>query len=212
MPDIWVPLTMRSGAEREERGSRGLEMIGRLKDDVTIPQVQGTMSSLAKQLAETYPDTNRGLGVDVGLTSPGPVRYVVIGFMAILMVIVGLVLLIACTNVGAMTLARASARRKELAVRLAIGAGRWRIIRQLLIESVLLFLIGGAAGILLAVWAIRFFLSYKLPAECSGVAGTRDGFPSSALYSPRVAGHRIGVRPRPSASSLENGCSQRTEK
>ncbi len=167
MPDIWVPLMMRQGAEREERGSRGLEMIGRLKDGVTIEQVQGAMSSLANQLAETYPDTNRGLGIDVRPASPvpGQVRGAVIGFMAILMFIVGLVLLIACTNVGAMTLARASARRKELAIRLAVGAGRWRIVRQLLIESVLLFLIGGGIGVLLAVWAIRFLLAYKLPAD-----------------------------------------------
>lgn len=167
MPDIWVPLMMRNGAEREERGSRGLEMIGRLKEGVTIAQVQGAMSSLANQLAETYPETNRGLGIDLRAASPvpGQVRGAVIGFMAILMLIVGLVLLIACTNVGAMTLARANARRKELAIRLAVGAGQWRIVRQLLIESVLLFLIGGGAGILLAVWAIRFLLAYKMPSD-----------------------------------------------
>ena len=167
MPDIWVPLMMRSGAEREERGSRGLEMIGRLKDGATIAQAQGAMSSLANQLAEAYPDTNRGLGIDLRPASPvpGQVRGAVIGFMAILMFIVGLVLLIACTNVGAMTLARANARRKELAIRLAVGAGRWRIVRQLLIESMLLFLIGGGTGILLAVWAIRFLLAYKLPSD-----------------------------------------------
>jgi predicted permease len=167
MPDIWVPLMMRNGAEREERGSRGLEMIGRLRDGGSIAQVQGAMSVLANQLAETYPDTNRGLGIDLrpASTVPGQVRGAVIGFMAILMFIVGLVLLIACTNVGAMTLARASARRKELAIRLAVGAGRWRIVRQLLIESVLLFLIGGGTGILVAVWAIRFLLAYKLPAD-----------------------------------------------
>jgi predicted permease len=167
MPDIWVPLMMRQGAEREERGVRGLEMIGRLKDDVTIAQVQGAMSSLANQLEEAYPNTNRGLGIDVRPASlvPGQVRGAVIGFMSILMFIVGLVLLIACTNVGAMTLARASGRRKELAIRLAVGAGRWRIVRQLLIESVLLFLIGGGIGILLALWAIRFLLAYKLPAD-----------------------------------------------
>jgi predicted permease len=167
MPDIWVPLMMSRGAEREDRGVRGLEMIGRLRKDASIPQVQAAMSALANQLAEAYPDTNRGLGIDVRPASqvPGQVRGAVIGFMSILMFIVGLVLLIACTNVGAMTLARASVRRKELAIRLAVGAGRWRIVRQLLIESVLLFLIGGATGILIAVWAIRFLLAYKLPAD-----------------------------------------------
>jgi predicted permease len=125
------------------------------------------MTSLAYQLAETYPDTNRGRGTELrpASTIPGQYRGAVIGFMGILMFVVGLVLLIACTNVGAMALARASARRREIAIRVAVGAGRRRIIGQLLIESVLLFLLGGAAGVLIAVWATRLLLAFKPPAD-----------------------------------------------
>ena len=171
VPDVWVPLMMQSqtrpGAEQMGRGARWLDMVGRLKDGVTTTQAKAGMSLLARQLEESYPETNRGLGADVRAASsvPGQMRSAVIGFMAILMFVVGLVLLIACANVGAMMLARANTRRKEVAIRLAVGAGRWHIVRQLLVESVLLFLLGGAGGVLIAVWATRLLLAFKLPAD-----------------------------------------------
>jgi predicted permease len=170
-PAAWVPLMMqnrlRPGFELLDRGTRGLEIIGRLRDGVTLDQARSEMSRLANQLSSTYPDTNQGTGVDLrpASTVPGQMRGALIGFMAILMAIVGLVLLIACANVGSMTLARASSRSKEMAIRLAVGAGRFRIMRQLLIESLLLFLIGGAAGVMLAVWATRLLLSFKFSAD-----------------------------------------------
>ncbi len=170
-PDAWVPLMMQSqvrpGPDLMSRGVSGLEMIARLSDGVTLPQAQTAMNLLARQLADAYPETNRGSGVDLrsASTVPGQFRGALIGFMAILMFVVGLVLLIACANVGAMTLARASARRKEIAIRLALGAGRRRIVRQLLVESVILFLLGGGVGILIAIWATRLLLAFKPPAD-----------------------------------------------
>src|SRR5437588_6625425 len=137
-PDAWVPLMMqpqmRPGTDLTSRGVSGLEMIARLNEGVALAQAQTAMNVLAHQLADAYPETNRGLGVDLrsASTVPGQFRGPLIGFMAILMLVVGLVLLIACANVGAMTLARASARSKEIAIRLAVGAGRRRIVRQLL--------------------------------------------------------------------------------
>ena len=171
VPDVWVPLMMQSqirpGAEQMGRGARWLDMVGRLKDGATTTQAKAGMSLLAHQLEESYPESNRGVGADVRTASsvPGQMRSAVIGFMAILMFVVGLVLLIACANVGAMMLARANTRRKEVAIRLAVGAGRWHIVRQLLVESVLLFLLGGAGGVLIAVWATHLLLAFKLPAD-----------------------------------------------
>lgn len=170
-PDIWVPLMMQSqirpGADQMGRGARWLDMVGRLKDGVTTTQAKAGLSMLAGQLEESYPETNRGVGADVRAASsvPGQMRSAVIGFMAILMSVVGLVLLIACANVAAMMLARANTRRKEVAIRLAVGARRWHIVRRLLTESLLLFLLGGAGGVLIAVWATHLLLAFKLPAD-----------------------------------------------
>jgi predicted permease len=170
-PEVWVPLIMqnqlRAGSDVMNRGARGLEMIGRLNDGVTLGQAQASMSMLATQLSAAYPDTNYEQGIDLrsGSTVPGQFRGPVIGFMAILMFIVGLVLLIACANVGAVTLARGSSRSKEIAIRLAVGASRSRIVKQLLIESVFLFFLGGAAGVLIAIWATRLLLTFKFSAD-----------------------------------------------
>lgn len=171
VPDVWVPLMMqaetRPGGQLLGRGSRWLQVAGRLKEGVKREQAQAEMSALAGQLAQTFPDSNRGLGIDIqpASTIPGEVRGAVLGFMAILMVLVGLVLLIACANVAAMSLARASARRQEIAIRMALGASRRRIVGQLLTESVLLFLMGGTAGVFIAVWATDLLLAFKPPAE-----------------------------------------------
>ncbi len=170
-PDVWVPLMMqaetRPGGQLLSRQSRWLQVTGRLKDGATTKQAQAELGAQAAQLAQAFPETNRGLGVDVRAAStiPGEVRGAVLGFMAILMVVVGLVLLIASANVGAMTLARASARRKEMAIRRALGASRRQMISQLLIESMLLFLLGGTAGVLIAVWATDLLLAFKPPAD-----------------------------------------------
>jgi predicted permease len=170
-PDVWVPLMLqnqlRAGSDLMGRGARGLEMIGRMKEGVSLVQTQAAMSMLANQLAAAYPETNRDQGIDLrsASTVPGQYRGPVIGFMAILMFIVALVLLIACANVGAMTLARASSRSKEIAIRQAVGASRVRIVKQLLIESVFLFLLGGAAGVFIAMWATKLLLNFKFSSD-----------------------------------------------
>jgi predicted permease len=142
-------------------------MIGRLREGVTLKQAQPALTRLAAQLAEAYPETNAGLGIDLrpASTVPGQFRGALVGFMVILMFVVGLVLLIACANVGAMLLALATSRRREIAIRLAVGASRWRIVRQLLVESVVLFVIGGGSGVLIAVWATSLMQNIKPPAE-----------------------------------------------
>jgi predicted permease len=156
--DIWVPVTMvgelsarRTASMLTSRESVWLVMGARLKPGVTVAQAQAEMTSIAQALEQEFPDANRGKGLRVAASAPIPGNGApVAAFVGVLMGLVALVLAIACANVTGVLLARASGRRREIAIRLAIGAGRARLVRQMLIESSLLFLIGGAASLALA--------------------------------------------------------------
>ncbi|MGH9594009.1 MAG: FtsX-like permease family protein, partial [Bryobacteraceae bacterium] len=134
---------------------------------VALPQAQADLRTIAARLQQEYPTTNKDRNAGLLMASdvkilPG-VDKVLYATSAVLMVIVGLVLLIACANVANMMLARATARRREIAVRLAMGAGRWRLCRQLLTESLLIALPGGALGLLAAAWSNGMLNSFSLP-------------------------------------------------
>ena len=156
--DIWVPVTMvgelsarRTASMLTSRESVWLVMGARLKPGVTVGQAQAELASIAQALEQEFPDANRGKGLRVAASAPIPGNGApVAAFVGVLMGLVALVLAIACANVTGVLLARASGRRREIAIRLAIGAGRARLVRQMLIESSLLFLIGGAASLALA--------------------------------------------------------------
>ena len=154
--DLWVPLTMVGELSPRRtlltsRESAWIVMGARLKPGVSVTHAQAELANIGRALEKEFPVANRGKGLSVAASSPLPGDGApVAAFMAVLMGLVALVLAIACANVAGILLARATARRREIAVRLAIGAGRWRLIRQMLIESTLLFLIGGAAGLMLA--------------------------------------------------------------
>ncbi|MGB7922147.1 MAG: ABC transporter permease [Pyrinomonadaceae bacterium] len=167
-PEVWVPLMMQEWIEPgnnylDKRGDQNLFATGRLKPGVTRAQAEASLNILARQLGEEYPDTNEGQSIM--LTPPGLIhpilRAPVISFTGALMGAVGLILLIACANLANLLLARATERRKEIAVRLALGASRLRLIRQLLTESLLLSCAGGALGFLLAFWAVDFVDKFK---------------------------------------------------
>ena len=166
-PDVWVPLAMLTQAVPRmtprmltERRSEWLMMGGRLKDGITIPQAQSEMQAISTALEREFRDSYQGHGIAVARWAvvPGRIGWVA-GFLTLLMTIVGLVLLIACVNVAGMMLARAVARRREIAVRLAIGAGRGRLVRQLLTESLIVFGAGGILGLVLTRWLTSLLLA-----------------------------------------------------
>ena len=173
-PDIWVPLTATTllGTDADmftQRASVWLMGIGRLAPNVGIGQAQAELSSIAIRLAQQYPNINarHGVGVTPASLFPGDTRGMIAGFMGLLLAIAALVLMIASTNVAGMMLARASARRREIAVRLALGASRGQLVTQLVIESLLVFVAAGIAGLLLARWMVDGLMSLipRLPVQ-----------------------------------------------
>lgn len=160
--EMWTPTGM-DDKERAVRGSRYMDAIAKLKPGVSMRQAAAEMATIAKRLEQTYPDTNRGWHVRVM-----PVRDFLVGDLThtytwMLLAAVGFVLLIACANVANVQFARATFRTKEIAVRTALGAGRWDIIRLLLVESVLLGLAGAVGSIVLAQWDLEMIRDHMPP-------------------------------------------------
>jgi len=173
-PDLYVPITtwtqLATGfftkLDMNELGWSWLPFFGRLKDGVTIEQAQAELNLLAEQRKQTTPadsESNFILQPITAYATGFDSRKDLVRFMGLLMAVVSIALIIACANIANLLLARANTRHKEIGIRLAIGATRWRIVRQLLTESILLSLIGGVAGLLIAQWMIELLSSYLLP-------------------------------------------------
>lgn len=190
--DVWTPVMMKDYVARPhfsltDRSSRWLMVLGRLKPGVTADQAQANLTTIAGQLAQSYPQTNEQLGVEAySLTrSPYGMKQTLRPALAMLLAVVALVLLIACANVANLLLVRATARRKEIAIRLALGARRGRLVRQLMTESFVLAALGGTGGLLLAFWTAKWLAAFLPP---FGLAVSFDTRPDA-----RVLGFTLAV-------------------
>jgi putative ABC transport system permease protein len=150
--ELWTPMAFTPQQAQNRGGHTISRVIGQLKPGVTVDQARTELGALAEQLATQYP-VNEGWNVKLLPLLESTVSRIKPALL-VLLGAVAFVLLIACANVANLLLARATGRQKEIAIRIALGAGRWRIIRQLLTESVLLSLVGGALGVLLAKWSL----------------------------------------------------------
>ena len=172
--DGYVPFSAQTGDDRDDamaktwtnRASLTLTIMGRLKPSVTLKQAQASMNVVAARIAEAHPETEKGMTVQLfpeKLARPdpdpeNPIPATAIAFMAL----AALVLLVACFNIANVLLVRATVRQREMAIRAALGAGRSRLVRQYLTESLVLALLGGGAGLLLASWAAGFLSTLSL--------------------------------------------------
>jgi putative ABC transport system permease protein len=156
-PDFYLPIAFTPEIMNDRRGNR-LMVIARLKLGVSLQQASADMNAIARRLTEQYPQTNTDKGARIA-----PLQRQAVGkartALLVLLGAVGFVLLIACANIANLLLARAAGRQKEMAIRAALGANRWRVVRQLLTESLLLAISGGAAGLLLAWRLVKLLLS-----------------------------------------------------
>lgn len=173
VPDVWVPVTLMDeispGASSftEARGNRGLFVKARLRPGVTVERAGEVVEAVASRLAEAYPDTNEGRTMSVlpseGVSIHPMVDRALVPVAGLLLSVVGIVLLITCANLASFLLARAEDRRRDVAVRRALGAGRWSVVRPFVAETALLALGGGASGVLLARWMVGGLMRFKPP-------------------------------------------------
>jgi len=201
--EIWIPLTPAVNRGGNPRMNHALQVIARLKEEGSLPAATVAMETIARRLAGQYPESNAHIGVRVVALHEQVVGNVKPALLVLLSA-VGLVLLIACANVGSLLLTRAALRENEIGVRIALGAGRARLFRQLLTECILLSLLGGGLGILLGFWGIRGLVALS-PANTPRLAEVGLDFKVLAFTAALsvISGILFGLTPALETSRVE---------
>jgi putative ABC transport system permease protein len=200
-PEYWIPLNLQAAEWRKSRGNHWLWVLARLKPGVTIERAGADMKALSARITQQYPVTNTGVeakvvGLQARLTEQ------VRPALWMLFATVGFLMLIASVNVANLLLAKAVSREREIAIRIAVGSGRWRVVRQLITESVLLFIIGGGAGLLVGSAALDLLLHYAPVGYVPEIVSVRlDGYVFLATFiAALVLGTGAGLIPALHAS------------
>src|SRR6516165_7758514 len=183
--DVWIPLVMARqvwgfGGTLDDRGDFWLNVLGRLKPGIDARQAEGELNLLMQRIAERFPDQHQGpnqITLDPLWRSPFGANVYLYATLPLLLGLAALLLLLACANVANLLLVHSIARRREIAIRLSIGASRWRLVRQLMIESVLLGLAGGVVAIFITTWTAGTFTAFvpttTLPLSMNGYTNSR---------------------------------------
>ncbi len=170
--EVWAPLSF-TAAERHDRKNHDLAVLGRLRHGVSVQQARADLSAIARRIASAHPDTNENRDARV-VPILELINHVTDRFCLVMLATAGFVLLLACANVGNLLLVRLAGRQRELAMRTALGATRFRIARQLVAESLVLAAAGGAGGLVFASWNMRYTVSEIPPIVLRYVAGARN--------------------------------------
>ena len=200
--ELWQPLATLPASERERRNVRGINALGRLAPNASPQQAATEVDTVMAGLARQYPDTNTGIVATVF-----PYREAIVGSRAAttfsaLMGAVVFLLVLACANVANLLMARASTRAREMSIRLSLGAAPWRIVRQLLVESVVLSLVAGAVGVAIGAGGTRVFATALAATTAPVLARLPTGCASVRVRCRSVREHGGDLRPRAIASRL----------